>query len=292
VILVTGGAGFIGSHLVALLLEKGHSVRVFDNLATGKQENIPPKAEFFKGDITNTEDVKKASESVDTIFHLAAQVYVPLSLENPVRDAEINILGTLNLLEQNRDALFVYTSSAAVYGNTKEIPVKENAPIVPLSPYGVSKRIGEQCFALYRQLYGTKYAVTRTFNAYGPGQDPSNPYSGVISKFIDAAGRGEPLTIYGDGKQTRDFVYVGDVCDALVTCLGKEGTYNIGTGKETTLNELAELVKKVSGKDAQIVHEKEREGDILHSCADISRIKALGWSPKTTLEHGLKSMMM
>jgi UDP-glucose 4-epimerase len=289
-VLVTGGAGFVGSHLVDRLLKEGHNVIVLDDLSSGKIENVNKNAKFVKGDVRDFKIVDSLTKNVDVVYHLAAQVSVPLSMKDPLENFKINVLGTLNLLdasEKNGVKNFVYFSSAAIYGDPKTLPIKENNPTKPLSPYGLSKLVSE----MYTKFFNIDVSIVRPFNIYGPRQDPSNPYTGVISKFISAAKRNTPLIIFGDGKQTRDFIYVDDVIDAVLLVTEKPGVYNIGTGKATSILELAKIILNLTNNKASVVHKNERDGDIRHSLADISKIKGLGFKPKYSLRDGLKRMM-
>lgn len=287
-ILVTGGAGYIGSQLVKKLVENENNVVIFDNLSTGRKESVPGNVELIHGDITKTEDVQRVGR-VDAVYHLAAQVSVPRSIEDPAGTSITNIAGTINVLNENKDSAFVYVSSAAVYGNAP-VPVSEESPLDSLSPYGMSKVCSEQFCQLYERLYGMRIAIVRPFNVYGPGQ-AFNPYSGVITKFIEYAKKGEPLVIYGDGNQTRDFIHLNDIIEAFILVLGRKGVYNAGSGKPTKINEIAEAVAKFSEKKVKIEHGEEEKGQIRHSYADISRIRKLGFKPTISLEEGIKELM-
>ncbi len=230
---------------------------------------------------------------MNKIVHCAAQVSVAKSVKNPRNDAMHNIIGTINILEYARkiDAdQFVYISSAAVYGEPQYLPVDEKHPQDPKSPYGLSKLAGERYALLYRELYGLRVSVVRPFNIFSPRQDPKNPYSGVISIFVRRAKRGLPLIIYGDGNQTRDFVSIDDVIHLIRIIIERdeEGTYNCGTGRETSINELADIVKNVSGKKLKIVYKPWRRGDIKRSYADISRARKIGFAPTTDLNEDIK----
>lgn len=288
--LVTGGAGFIGHHLVKFLIDKKHEVVVFD-LPSRKKDLTPSNVILIEGNITNKEDIEKIPKDIDVVFHLAAQARIPVSFEDPEGTMKINVEGTENMLEAFKNSIFVYTSSSAVYGNAR-MYAPEDTPLHPLSPYAESKIAAEKKCKEYAEKYGTKVTIIRPFNVYGAGQDPDNPYSGVMSKFAARAKNDQPLIIYGDGKQVRDFVHVSDVCNGFLLGTKKTGIYNIGTGKPTSINELAELVLKISGKKLEIKHEAPREGDIRESCADISKArKELGYKPKVTLEKGLKELI-
>ncbi|MBE3578047.1 MAG: NAD-dependent epimerase/dehydratase family protein [Limnochordales bacterium] len=293
--LVTGGAGFIGSHIVAKLLAEGHRVAVVDDLSTGKRENVPAGAQFYRMSLLDPElpDVVQQIEP-DVVFHQAAQVKVSYSLADPVQDARINIEGSLRLLEACRKAglpKVVYASSAAVYGEPQTVPLPEDHPLAPLSPYGLSKLTVERYLAIYHSLYGLRYAVLRYANVYGPRQDSSGE-GGVVAIFADRAVRGKPLVIYGDGSQTRDFVYVEDVATANLLAanpdLPGELVVNIGTGREISVNELARAVAAQAGHELPFVYEAPRAGEIRRSSLANGRaISVLGWYPATDLAEGL-----
>ena len=302
-VLVTGGAGFIGSHMVDQLVNKGYAVRVIDNLSTGSLTNIKPlvengKIDFVKGDIRDTSLVKQTIKDVDVVFHFAAITSVPFSVENPQVTYETNVAGTLNLLAscaRQKVSKFIFISSCAVYGEPKYLPVDEKHPKCPISPYAESKLAAENyCLGFHeRQLCCS--IVLRLFNVYGPRQG-LNEYSGVITRFIERAKKKMPLVVYGDGSQTRDFVNVHDVVDAVLASMEKreaEGeVFNIGSGKPTSINELAKTVLGLSGINTAISYEPPRVGDIKNSYADISRAqKLLGYQPKFSLTKGLEAML-
>lgn len=296
--MLTGGAGFVGGHLAELLVSKGHKVRILDDLSSGRLENLDEvrsHIEFIKGSILDTELISEASKGADGIFHLAAIVSVPLSIEQPVHCHSVNLTGTLNILEAARTcgASVVFSSSAAVYGDVEQVPVSEATLAVPISPYGVQKLAGEHYLASYSKLFGIRARALRYFNIYGPRQDPSSPYSGVITAFAKRAASGETLTINGDGSITRDFVFVEDVARANLLAMGTSGPpVNIGTGQEVTLAELAHSITKLSGKKSEILHGPERPGDILRSCADIRLAKEeLNFEAKIQLQSGLASTL-
>jgi UDP-glucose 4-epimerase len=301
---VTGGAGFIGSRLVGRLISEGHEVAVLDNLFAGTTGNLKEHLSnssfhLVRGDVRNSRAVKKAVRGATTVFHLAAIVDMPLSVENPVLTNDVNVGGTLSVLEaslaENVDR-FIYTSSAAVYGEACYLPINEEHPTTPLSPYGVSKLAAENYCRNYHDIHGLETCCLRFFNIYGPGQR-ADSYSGVISKFIRKVQRGESPVVHGDGKQTRDFIYIKDVIDACMLAMetagADGGTFNIGAGKPTTIIELADIIIELSGKTSiKPVHEEPRKGDIENSYADISKArKALNFRPKTELKNGLKSLM-
>jgi len=301
--LVTGGAGFIGSHLVEELLKEGREVVVVDDLSTGKVENLPESENltFIKGSITDRELLKNLFNSYrfETVFHLAAVASVFKSVEEPVETHRVNFDGTLYLLEESKRVKvdkFIFASSAAVYGDLPELPKREDMPVKPLTPYGVDKYASERYVVNSFPLYGLKATALRFFNVYGERQDPSSPYSGVISIFINRILkhlRGEKTTIdiYGDGKQTRDFVYVKDVVKALLIAERENRTsgevFNVGTGKETSLLQLLETLKTIAGTIPPIRFLPPREGDIRRSVADITKIKELSYSPSYSLKEGL-----
>ena len=256
-ILITGGAGFIGSHLAEHLLAAGNSVRVLDNLSTGKRENLPahPQLEFVQGDIRDKRLVSESVHGMDAIVHLAAVASVQASVDDPVGTHETNFDGTLNLLEvarKERIRRFVYASSAAVYGDNTRLPLAEDEILNPLSPYAADKLAGEFYLRFYHAKYGIETTAFRFFNIFGPRQDPSSPYSGVISIFIERVSRGEPVTVFGDGRQTRDFVYVGDLVKLLAQALSGTQTagqvINVGRGKQCSLLELLATLEKLTGK--------------------------------------------
>ena len=293
VVLVTGGAGFIGSHTARLLLDRGYRVVVLDNLYSGSRSNVPEGAELVVGDVADRETLARALRGVDHVVHLAAIVSVDEAREDPWSTLRINVLGTLNVLEQSyRHGVgrVVYASSCAVYGEQEVLPITEEAPLRPINIYGASKLSGEALVHAYREEKGLSTVALRYFNVYGPGMR-GGPYAGVVYKFLTAALRGEPLTIHGDGEQTRDFVYVADVARANLAALESDagGAFNIGTGVSITIKRLAEMVLEVTGSRSPIVHSDPRPGDIRHSRASISRARRLlGWEPLTDLKMGLE----
>jgi UDP-glucose 4-epimerase len=300
-ILVTGGAGFIGSHLIERLLAMGHAVRVLDNLSTGKRANLPAHAllEFVQGDVGDYATVVAAIQGVQAVVHLAAVASVQASIDDPLATHRSNFDGTLNLLEAARAAgvqRFLYASSAAVYGDTSALPVGEDTPLNPLSPYAADKLAGEHYLRYYFSKHGLKGTAFRFFNIYGPRQDPSSPYSGVISIFVERLRQGNPVTLFGDGRQTRDFVYVGDLADLLAASLGQPAlagrVVNVGTGVESSLLLLLEVLESLSGRVIERRHEAARIGDIVRSCADVSTLRALvGKTPATPIQQGLLSLL-
>lgn len=298
--LVTGGAGFIGSHLVGALNRLDHQVIVLDNLSSGRRENLAPylglSTQLVEGDVRDQSLVENLLAETSGAFHLAALVSVPQSIERPMESFSINLEGTLNLLEASRkqgNKKIVFASSAAVYGNTHLSAVSENMLGKPVSPYGLHKLMCEQHADVYASLYNVNSAGMRFFNVYGPRQDPSSPYSGVISIFIDRLRRGLAPTIYGDGSQTRDFVYVGDVVQALIKAMKSEkqgfAAYNVGRGESVTINMLWQILCDVVGTNLPAEFGPAREGEIHTSLANISKIEAeLGYQAEITLQEGLK----
>lgn len=300
---MTGGAGFIGSHLVDRLVQEGFNLRVLDDFSAGKVENIQrhlnsQNFHLVKGDIRDPDDVGKSVRDVDVIFHLAAIVNVPLSVEDPLLVNDVNVRGTLNLLKasvQENVQRFIYVSTCAVYGEASYLPIDEEHPIMPSSPYGISKSASEQYCKIFHKIHDLETTCLRFFNVYGPRQ-ADGPYGGVITRFINGLRQGKPLTIYGDGEQTRDFVHVEDVVEACKLALGPQHCsgelVNIGTGKATTINELVEVVIRVfGGHNVRPEHITIRAGDIRNSYADIDKAKrVLGYEPKIGLEEGIRRL--
>ena len=286
-ILVTGGCGFIGSTIVDLLIENGHEVVVLDNLSTGNKENLNEKAKFYEKDIRMNLSKIFEEEKFDVVIHEAAQINVRSSMENPINDAEINILGSLNLIELSKKfdvKKFIYASSGgAMYGDPEKIPCDEEHKINPLSPYGFSKGAVEW----YIVNSGLKFRVLRYSNVYGPRQDPKGE-AGVISIFIDNMLEGKKCFINGNGEQTRDFVYVEDVAKANLIALEKEGYFNIGTGEEISVNNLFEGIKKVVGKGEK-ENRDEIKGEVFRISLDVSKAeRELGWKAEVKIEDGLR----
>jgi UDP-glucose 4-epimerase len=303
-VLVTGGAGFIGSHLVERLLSDGYAVRVLDDFSSGRRENLAAaKAggplEIVAGDIRDPRAVRAAVAGVDGVFHQAALVSVPRSVEAPELSCDVNAHGTARVFDAARQAgvrRIVFASSAAVYGDSATLPLPERAPVRPLSPYGLDKLYTEQLAALYHALYGLEAVPLRYFNVFGPRQDPSSPYSGVISIFVTHLLAGAPITIYGDGEQTRDFVYVADVVEANMRAMfgpyGGPAPLNVAGGNRTSLNALAALLGEIVGATPVITHAAARAGDIRHSGADITAIRtALDYEPRWDLRAGLRALV-
>tara|TARA_R110002049_G_scaffold73310_1_gene189546 strand:+ start:4426 stop:5340 length:915 start_codon:yes stop_codon:yes gene_type:complete len=299
-VLVTGGAGFIGSHTVDLLLEQDFSVRVLDNFSNGSRNNLPgnhPRLEIIEGDITRTSEVNEAMVGVDKCIHLAAQVSVVSSVEDASFSAQQNILGYVNIIEairKNNVSRLVYASSAAAYGNPVELPLREDSRLVPESPYGLEKKVNEQYAELFLNLHGMSACGMRYFNVYGPRQDPKSPYAGVIALFVERIKNKQPLTIFGDGLQTRDFIYVSDVAHTNVAALQSDfnGACNVGTGNTVTLIQLIDVLEELCGWQVEKNFDKPREGDIVHSAAIVERMnKDLGFSSQVDLHEGLQSLL-
>lgn len=294
-VLVTGGAGFIGSHITDRLPETC-SVRVFDSLTAGTRNHVPNGVDFIEGDIRNKADVQEAMQDIDVVFHQAAQVSVQKSVQVPPTSHDINVTGTLNILELARryDVTVVFASSTAIYGEPNSVPISENDPKNPTSPYGLDKLTADHYVRLYHELYDLDTIALRYFNVYGPRQR-GGQYGGVIRIFIDQALSGGPLTVHGDGTQTRDFVHVTDIVKANIIAATADhfGTsYNIGTGEEVSILEVAELIQELVSEDIDIIHEKERPGDINKSCADITKVETqLNFTPSVVLEEGITDLI-
>jgi len=296
--LVTGGAGFIGSHIVERLLNDGHEVIVLDDLSTGHRSNLADHEAltFVEGDISNYDTVKECMQGVDWVFHKAAVASVPKTVNDPIGSSLVNYHGTLHLLEaarQNKVERFVFASSAALYGDEPTLPKVETMCPVTLSPYAVDKLASEYACGMYTKLYGLETVCLRYFNVYGPRQDPSSPYSGVISIFTNKLKNNEIPTIFGDGEQTRDFVYVKDVVEANMKAatseIGAGQFFNIATGNKITLNELLKILSKIYDIDFNVNYGEPRMGDIKESYARIDKAKdILKWGPSVELQQGLK----
>jgi UDP-glucose 4-epimerase len=300
--LVTGGAGFIGSHLCDALVGQGHQVRVLDDLSTGLPHNLPPEAELIVGDVADRETVSTAAEGVDGVFHLAAVASVARSIEAWLDTHRTNLGGTINVFDAARLAQphgpipVVYASSAAIYGDNTALPLVETAMLSPLTPYGADKAGSELHAKAAWSTFGVPSTGLRFFNVYGPRQDQSSPYSGVISIFVERLISGNPLRIFGDGRQTRDFIYVNDVVAALAAAMNNSvrGTavYNVCTGLPTSVNTLVEALERVIGKRAFVQHDPRRAGDIENSCGDPSHmVRDLGVSAQTPLDVGLAHLI-
>ncbi len=299
-VLIVGGAGFIGSHTADLLMEKGIAVRVLDNLSSGFRHNLPidnPLLEFVEGDIRHMDMVKGAMHGITHVVHLAAQVSVVASLEDPEFSAQQNIIGFLNVLNAAKNAgikRMVYASSAAIYGEPHVLPLTEDVPMKQLSPYGLEKKFNEDYADLYYRLYDFTSVGMRFFNVYGPRQDPKSPYAGVIALFMDRIKDKLPLIVNGDGEHSRDFIYVRDVARTNVAALelDYQGACNVATGQRTTLLDLIRVLSDVTGNEAIVSHVEAREGDIVHSLADTSimnnQLKVIA---ETQLKEGLAQLL-
>ncbi|WP_135610715.1 GDP-mannose 4,6-dehydratase [Methanococcoides sp. AM1] len=294
-ILITGGLGQVGSYLVDRFHENNEVV-VLDNHSSTTREDVPENVEVVKIDIQD--DVSDLVKNSDILIHTAAQISVARSMQEPFFDAQNNVMGTLNLLEAARNAdleRFVYFSSAAVYGNPIEMPISEGHPQDPLSPYGASKLAAEKYCLMYNKAYGLPTTCIRPFNIYSPRQDPSNPYSGVISKFMERVRNSQNPMAFGDGMQTRDFISVHDIVNMVELVIDKEEAvgevFNAATGKSTTINDLASIIIEIFGEDVDIEHKEPLAGDIRHSVADISKAKELGFVPKVALKQGLEEFL-
>jgi len=301
-VLVTGGAGFIGSHLVDVLLTGGCRVTVLDDLSSGSERNLPAPGgalRFVRGDIRDRSAVAEAVEGCAAVFHLAAVVSVPKTTQDPVGSAEVNEIGSLNVLEAAREAgvkRFVFASSSAVYGDDPRLPKREVMEAKPLTPYAVQKLAVEYHARVYSGLYGLPCASLRFFNVFGPRQDPSSPYSGVISIFMTRALSGEGPVINGDGRQSRDFVFVGDVVQALIGAATSPSApgkvFNVGTGQSVTIKQLWEAIAALSGSTAKPVHGPPRPGDVPQSVSAIDAARAeLGFAPRVSFKTGLEVTM-
>jgi nucleoside-diphosphate-sugar epimerase len=297
--LVTGGAGFIGSHIVEELTRRGHEVIVLDDLSAGKETNLSgvrKKIEFRLGSITDLAAVRSACKEVDFVVHLAARTSVPRSVKDPLETNQVNINGTLNVLVAARDAKvrrFVYAASSSAYGETPTQPKVETMQPSPISPYGVTKYVGELYAQVFGRVYGLENVSVRYFNVFGPRQDPTSQYSGVLSRFMLAVLQGNSPVVYGDGEQSRDFTYIENIVDETLRACEAKGAsgmvFNGGTGARITLNQVLKLLEKVSGKKIQAKYDPPRTGDIRDSQADISLAReVLGYRPLVQFEEGLQ----
>ncbi len=297
--LVTGGAGFIGSNIVDELVQRGHDVAVLDDLSTGKEANLAgvrKKIDLHIGSVTDLAAAQSACRGADYVIHLAARTSVPRSVENPLDTNHVNIDGTLNVLVAARDAKvrrLVYAASSSAYGETPTLPKVETMQPEPISPYGVTKYVGELYAQVFGRVYGLENASLRYFNVFGPRQDPTSQYSGVLSRFMLAVIEGKPPVIFGDGEQSRDFTYVENIVDETLRACEASGAsgkvFNGGTGVRITLNEVLKLIEKITGKKISAKYDPPRSGDILHSQADISLArKVLGYEPRVGFEEGLR----
>lgn len=302
-ILITGGAGFIGSHLCDALLAKGYAVRILDDLSTGKRDNLQlgnPNLELIEGDVADAKLVERAAAGCRAVVHLAAVASVQASVEDPVKTHQSNFIGTLNVAEAMRVhgvRRVLFASSAAVYGNNGEgESIAEDTPKAPLTPYAVDKLASEQYLDFYRRQHGLEPVIFRFFNIFGPRQDPSSPYSGVISIFGERAAQGLPITVFGDGEQTRDFLYVGDLVQVMVQALEQaqveEGAVNVGLNQATSLNQMLKALEQVVGSLPTISYGQARSGDIRHSRADNQRLLARFDFPQPTpMVDGLAKLL-
>jgi nucleoside-diphosphate-sugar epimerase len=296
--LVTGGAGFIGSHLVEELLRRGESVRIADNFATGHRQNLPSSSSFdlVEGDVADPAVARRAVDGCDYVLHQAAIPSVPRSVAEPVATNRANVDGTLQVLIAARDAKvkrLVFAGSSSVYGNAAVLPKREDMRAGPLSPYALQKLIGEQYCQLFTRLYGLETVTTRYFNVFGPRQDPGSPYSGVISLFVKAVSEGKAPTIHGDGKQTRDFTYVADVVQGVLRCCEAPNVagevINVAAGGRVSLLDLVRALDVILQKKTQPIHGPDREGDVRDSQADIFKARQLlGFEPTVAFEDGLR----
>jgi nucleoside-diphosphate-sugar epimerase len=296
--LVTGGAGFIGSHLAEELVRRGQIVRVVDNLVTGKRRNLAhiPGVDFLEGDLADIAVASRAVRGIDYVLHQAAIPSVPRSVKDPLTSNHANITASLNLLVAARDAgvkRLVYAGSSSVYGNTPTLPKHEAMPSNPLSPYALQKLVAEQYAQMFTQLYGFETVTIRYFNVFGPRQDPGSPYSGVISLFATALLEGRRPTIYGDGEQTRDFTYVANVVDGVLRACDAPNAagevINVATGGRISLNELLQVMNRIVGTSLEPVYAAPRQGDVKDSQADITKARTLlGYTPTVSLEEGLR----
>ena len=296
--LVTGGAGFIGSHLSEELVGRGHRVRAFDNLSTGKRKNLEhiPGVELLVGDLANLEDCRRAVRSVDYVLHMGAVASVPRSVVDPIASNTANIDGSLNILVAARDEKvrrLVYAGSSSAYGDLPTLPKHEDMPTKPQSPYALQKLVAEQYCQLFTQLYGLETVMIRYFNVFGPRQDPGSPYSGVISLFSTALLEGRRPIIFGDGGQTRDFTYVANVVDGVLRACEAPNVagevINVATGGRISLNQLLQTINEIVGTSIEPIYEESRAGDVRDSQADISKAASLlGYAPLVTFEEGLR----
>lgn len=292
-VLVTGGGGFIGSHLVDALLERGLSVRTIDNFATGRRENLNPRAHLVEADIRDLESIREVFEDVDTVFHTAALPRVPLSIEKPIETHTVNALGTLNVLMAAREAgvrRFVYSGSSSVYGNQPTLPLREEMKPGPLNPYALQKLIGEQYCCLFRKLYGMETLTLRYFNVFGPRMTTAGAYVTVIGVFLRLRREDRPLTIHGDGTQSRDFTHVSDVVRANLLAMNCEiadgRALNIGPGKAVSINRIAAMI------GGPLIYQASRAGDMHHTLADFSQAEnILGWRPQVSTDEGLNELI-
>ena len=303
--LITGGAGFIGSNIAKELLSRGESVRILDNFSTGKRENLNPfrqnpDFEIFEGDLRSFHIVRDAVKGCDFVLHQGALPSVPRSVKDPITSNDVNINGTLNVLEAAREfgvKRVVFASSSSIYGNSETLPKTESMPVAPLSPYALTKYAGERYCQIYHQLYGLETVALRYFNVFGPNQDPSSQYSAVIPKFIKLISEGKSPIIYGDGSQSRDFTYVSNNVEAnILACTAPNvagQVFNIACGERYTLIDLVNNINSILGSNVQPIFETERVGDVKHSMAGIEKAKdQLGFKIQTSFTEGLHKLIM
>ena len=295
--LVTGGAGFIGSNLVRALLERGDDVRVLDNFSTGNRRNLEGLGvEVIEGELRSYERVHNAVRGADVVYHLGALGSVPRSVQDPLTSSAVNIEGTLNVLLAARDEgvrRVVYSSSSSVYGTRRDLPVTEQTPPDPISPYGVAKLAAERFCVSFSRVYTLETVVLRFFNVFGPRQSPVSQYAAVVPLFVTAIGRGEPVTIEGDGEQSRDFTYVANVVDASISAAEADGAsgsiFNVSSGAPATVNQLAGAIGRIAGKPVEMLFAPPRTGDIRDSWADIAAAReVLAYEPRIDLDEGLR----
>jgi UDP-glucose 4-epimerase len=293
-VLITGGAGFIGSHL-AVALQKRAAVRIVDNLRTGDRRRLEGRnVDFVQASVLDTAALRSAMSGADVVFHLAAMVGVQESMDNPRGCIETNVIGTFNVLEAAADAgvpKLVFASSAAIYGGEPPVPTPETASPSPKSPYAMSKLDGEYLSEMFLREERLKTVTLRFFNVFGPGQDPASPYAAAVPTFIRRAICGEEVTIFGDGEQTRDFVYVEDIVSSLLFVAENSnltGAYNCGYGHQTTINEIAHQILELTQSESRLIHLPARLGDVRHSCASTEKLRASGWRPVSGLKEGLR----
>ncbi len=299
--LVTGGAGFIGSNIAKELLIKGNYVRVVDNLSTGRKENIEeflsnPNFEFIEGDLTNLAIAQKMAQGIDFVLHQAAVPSVPRSIEDPIKSHDSNITATLNMLVASRDQKvknFVYASSSSIYGDNPTLPKKEDFPVMPISPYALTKYAGERYSQIFCKIYGLNTICLRYFNVFGPKQNPNSQYAAVIPKFIVDILHNKKPVIYGTGQQSRDFTFVKNVVDANVlaaeSTLGYGEVFNVACNQETSLNQLVAMLEEIIGNKPGVDYKEARQGDVPHSRADISKAQSiLGYNPTINIREGLQ----
>jgi nucleoside-diphosphate-sugar epimerase len=295
--LVTGGAGFIGSNLVRALLERGDNVRVLDNFSTGNRRNLQGLGvDVIEGELRSYERVHNAVRGADVVYHLGALGSVPRSVQDPLTSSAVNVEGTLNVLLAARDEgvrRVVYSSSSSVYGTRRDLPVTEQTPPDPISPYGVAKLAAERFCVSFSRVYTLETVVLRFFNVFGPRQSPVSQYAAVVPLFVTAIGRGEPVTIEGDGEQSRDFTYVANVVDASISAAEADGAsgsiFNVSSGSPATVNQLADAIGRIVGKPVERQFAPPRTGDIRDSWADIGAAReVLGYEPRIDLDEGLR----